>query len=48
MAEIEAIRAFNGRGMVGLLESDLQEGAMLLERLVPGGRCIRCETIERR
>lgn len=36
LAEIEAVQAFSGRGMVRLLECDLHEGAMLLERLVPG------------
>src|SRR5947209_8862260 len=36
MAEGEVIRAFDGHGMARLLELDLQEGAMLLERLEPG------------
>lgn len=36
LSEIEAVHAFGGHGMVRLLESDLQEGAMLLERLEPG------------
>ena len=36
LAEIEAVRAFGGSGMVRLLESDPAEGAMLLERLEPG------------
>lgn len=36
MAEAEAVGAFGGHGMVRLLELDLQEGAMLLERLEPG------------
>jgi streptomycin 6-kinase len=36
LTEIEATRAFGGRGLVRLLEWDLQEGAMLLERLEPG------------
>jgi streptomycin 6-kinase len=36
IAEGEALRAFGGHGMVGLLELDLEEGAMLLERLEPG------------
>ncbi len=34
--EIEALRLFDGRGMVKLLETDLNAGAMLLERLDPG------------
>jgi streptomycin 6-kinase len=34
--EILALRAFNGRGMVQLLEADEARGALLLERLEPG------------
>ena len=34
--EIEALRLFDGDGMVRLLESNLDEGALLLERLEPG------------
>jgi streptomycin 6-kinase len=35
-AEAEALRHFDGRGAVRLLELDLDRGAMLLERLEPG------------
>jgi streptomycin 6-kinase len=35
-AEAEALRLFDGRGAVRLLEVDLDAGAMLLERLGPG------------
>jgi streptomycin 6-kinase len=35
--EAEALGVFDGRGAVRLLELDLERGAMLLERLVPGG-----------
>jgi streptomycin 6-kinase len=35
-AEAEALRLFDGRGAVRLLELDLDSGAMLLERLEPG------------
>lgn len=34
--EIEALRIFDGKGMVKLLEADSDAGAMLLERLEPG------------
>jgi streptomycin 6-kinase len=34
--EGEALRAFGGHGMARLLELDLREGALLLERLEPG------------
>lgn len=36
MAEAEALGIFNGRGAVRLLELDLDQGTMLLERLEPG------------
>jgi streptomycin 6-kinase len=34
--EIEALRLFDGRGAVRLLEADTERGALLLERLEPG------------
>jgi streptomycin 6-kinase len=34
--EVEALRLFDGRGSVRLLECDLEQGALLLERLIPG------------
>jgi streptomycin 6-kinase len=34
--EVEALRAYDGRGSVRLLEADARAGALLLERLVPG------------
>ena len=34
--EVEALRLFDGRGMVRLLESDKNDRALLLERLEPG------------
>lgn len=36
LAELEAIKLMNGKGMVELLEYDLNLGVMLLERLTPG------------
>lgn len=36
MTEIEALRIYDGNGMVRLLEADIDLGAMLLERLEPG------------
>ena len=36
LTEIEALRLFDGRGAVRLLEADAARGALLLERLVPG------------
>jgi streptomycin 6-kinase len=35
-AESEALQIFDGRGAVGLLQTDLAQGLMLLEQLVPG------------
>ncbi|RKX29809.1 MAG: aminoglycoside resistance protein [Verrucomicrobia bacterium] len=35
-SEIEALRLFDGKGMVRLLEADTDSGVMLLERLLPG------------
>jgi streptomycin 6-kinase len=34
--QIEALRLFDGRGMVRLLQADSEQGALLLERLLPG------------
>lgn len=34
--EVESLQIFDGRGMVRLLEVDLDQGALLLERLEPG------------
>jgi streptomycin 6-kinase len=36
LTEIEALRLYGGRGIVRLLEADLDQGALLLERLKPG------------
>ncbi|MGD8738049.1 MAG: aminoglycoside phosphotransferase family protein, partial [Anaerolineae bacterium] len=36
LTEIEALRLFDGRGAVRLLEADAGQGALLLEHLVPG------------
>ena len=36
--EAPALRAFAGRGAVRLLRADLDRGALLLERVAPGGR----------
>lgn len=35
-AESEALRLFDGRGVVGLLQTDPAQGLLLLEQLVPG------------
>jgi streptomycin 6-kinase len=36
LTEIEALRAFDGRGAARLVEADAEAGALLLERLEPG------------
>ncbi len=36
MCEMEALRLYDGRGIVQLLRADREQGAMLLERLKPG------------
>lgn len=36
LAEIEALRLFDGRGAVRLLQADAAEGALLIERVRPG------------
>src|SRR5207247_11215211 len=36
MTEMEALRLFEGHGIVQLLDADAGQGAMLLERLRPG------------
>lgn len=36
LTEIEALRLYDGRGMVRLLEADVDQGVFLLERLEPG------------
>ena len=36
ITEIEALRLYNGRGIVQLIEADLEGGTLLLERLKPG------------
>jgi streptomycin 6-kinase len=36
LTEIEALRLFDGHGIVRLLEADYEQGALLLERLKPG------------
>src|SRR5262245_30677523 len=41
--EAEALRAWDGRGSVRLLEADLKDGALLLERLEPGTPLVEVE-----
>jgi len=36
LTEVEALRVFDGHGVVRLLDADLDQGALLLERLEPG------------
>ncbi len=36
MTELEALRLYDGDGIVQLLEADFEQGVMLLERLLPG------------
>ena len=36
LSEIEALRLYNGHGIVRLLDADPDQGALLLERLAPG------------
>jgi len=40
LSEIEALRLFDGRGAVRLLDADAEWGALLLERLEPGARLV--------
>src|SRR5690606_31141688 len=37
-SEVEALRFYSGNGAVALLQEDLENGAVLLERAVPGAR----------
>ncbi|MEO6398864.1 MAG: aminoglycoside phosphotransferase family protein [Tepidiformaceae bacterium] len=41
--EIEALRVYSGRGIAKLVDFDSEQGAMLLERLLPG---VMLETVE--
>lgn len=34
--QVHALRAFNGHGMARILEADIERGAILMERLLPG------------
>ena len=43
MSEMEALRVYDGSGMVRLLQADFDLGAMLLERLEPGTLLSRLE-----
>lgn len=44
LSEIEALRLFDGRGAVRLVDADEEQGAMLLERLEPGTQLVAlCE-----
>lgn len=36
LSEVSALKEFNGNGMVTLIDSDLEKGILILERLVPG------------
>ena len=44
--EMDALRLFNGRGAVRLLQADLELGALLLERLKPGESLLHLENDE--
>ena len=44
--EIEALRVFNGRGTVRLIQADAQSGAILLERLRPGKSLLSLDDTE--
>ena len=46
VTEIEALRAFRGDGIVRLLESDTDLGALLIERLEPGATLLSVEDDE--
>jgi streptomycin 6-kinase len=45
--EIEALKIYEGRGAVRLLEADSDQGALLLERLLPGNMLCTVEDEER-
>ncbi|WP_087998156.1 aminoglycoside phosphotransferase family protein [Gottfriedia solisilvae] len=36
LSEVSALKEFNGNGMVSLIDSDLEKGVLILERLIPG------------
>jgi len=44
--EVLALSHYNGIGSVRLIESDIDHGAMLLEKIVPGTSLEKCESIE--
>jgi streptomycin 6-kinase len=46
-SEIEALKIYEGRGAVRLLEADSDRGALLLERLLPGNMLCTVEDEER-
>jgi streptomycin 6-kinase len=46
-SEIEALRLFDGRGAVRLLEADAKGGALLLERIKPGEPLVEMEDDEK-
>lgn len=46
--EIEATRAYGGRGMVRLLEADVDRGIALLERLTPGRMLVALDATDER
>lgn len=44
--ECDALRFYNGRGMVRLLREEIEQGAMLLERLQPGRMLIDVQAVD--
>jgi streptomycin 6-kinase len=43
--EYEALRLYNGQGMVQLFAADIEHGALLIERIRPGQCCVKWKTI---
>jgi streptomycin 6-kinase len=46
LTEIAALRCYNGRGIAYLLETEPEQGALLLERLTPGTMLVQIEDDE--
>lgn len=45
LAEVEALRLYDGRGAARLLDADMEKGVMLLERLLPGTLLVGMEDV---
>ena len=43
LSEVSALKEFNGNGMVSLIDTDLEKGIIILERLIPGNTLVSIE-----